>query len=61
MSENAEKLKDMLLELPEEERVEIANFIYDSLPCGPETMNEDDADFDAMLQRRIEELETGRS
>ena len=59
MSEAAEKLKARLLELPEDERIELANFLFDSVPYPAEKPIED-AEFDAMLQRRIEELETGK-
>lgn len=60
MSEAAEKLMADLLKLPESERLEIADLIYASLPPPPGVASEDDPIFDAMLRRRIEDLETGR-
>jgi|HubBroStandDraft_5_1064220.scaffolds.fasta_scaffold3684175_1 putative addiction module component (TIGR02574 family) len=59
MSEAAEKLKAQLLELPEDDRIELANFIYDSLPDPAEERMEE-TEFDAMLQQRNEELESGK-
>lgn len=60
MSETAEKLKASLLELSEVERLELANFLYDSLPLPPGVMSSDDPTFDTMLQRRIDEMESGK-
>jgi putative addiction module component (TIGR02574 family) len=60
MSEAAEKLKTALLELPEADRWELLGTLFDSLPVPPGTMSEDDPSFDAMLQRRIEEMDSGK-
>ena len=55
MSEAAEKLKTALLELPLAERLEVMDALAASLP--PE---ETDDAFDALLRRRIEDLDSGR-
>ena len=60
MSESAEKLKSALLELPLEERLEIAGLLYASLPPPAGVISEGDPGFDEILQRRIEELKTGK-
>jgi len=60
MSEAAEKLKAALLELPVEERLEIADFLYASVPTPPGVMSEDDPNFEAVLNRRIAELDSGK-
>jgi putative addiction module component (TIGR02574 family) len=60
VSEAAEKLKAALLELPEIERLELANFIYESLPSPPGILHEDDPDLDQVLEQRIRDLETGK-
>ncbi|AMV24288.1 Putative addiction module component [Gemmata sp. SH-PL17] len=59
MSEDTEKLKTALLELPETERWELLGTLFDSLPTVS-TVSEDDPEFDAMLRRRIEEMDSGR-
>ena len=59
MSEAAEKLKTALLELPVAERLEIADFLYESVP-PPGGLVEGTPEFDAMLQRRLEEMESGK-
>ena len=60
MSEAAEKLKTALLELPVAERLEMMDFLYESLPTPPGGLQEGTSEFDAMLQRRAEELESGK-
>jgi putative addiction module component (TIGR02574 family) len=60
MSETAERLKASLLELPEVDRLELANFLYDSLPPAPGVLDADDTGFDAVLQRRLDDLESGK-
>ncbi len=55
MSEVAEKLKFELLSLPTEERIELANFLYGSIPT------EDDHELVAELDRRRAEHESGKS
>lgn len=55
MSDVAEKLKDELLALPPEERLELANFLYGSVPS-----DEDDA-FLAELERRRADHESGKN
>lgn len=59
MSERAEELKSALLELPEAERLEIADFIYETV-APPGALAEGAAGFDAMLARRLDDLESGR-
>lgn len=60
MSEAAEKLKTALLELPLAERLEIAEFLYASLPPAPGLMTEGDPEFDEMLDRRLQDFESGK-
>lgn len=60
MSDAAEKLKSALLELPIAERLAIADFLYRSV--SPPSMGpaEGTPEFDAMLQRRLEDMESGQ-
>lgn len=60
MSEVAEKLKAALLELPIEEQMEIADFVYASLPPVSGLMTEGDPAFDEMLERRLRDFESGK-
>jgi putative addiction module component (TIGR02574 family) len=60
MSENAEKLKAALLELPIEERLELADFLYATLPPPPGAMCEGDPGFDEMLDQRLRDYESGK-
>lgn len=54
MSEANRALMQAVLELPEDQRLEIADAVYDSLsPC------EDDDTFDAELDRRADEIRNG--
>jgi len=43
-----------------EERLEIAEFLYASLPAAPSVLSEDDSEFHATLQRRMEEMESDK-
>lgn len=58
MSETAEKLKAALLELPIGERLAIADFLYESVPPPP-GLRVGTPEFDAELDRRLAELESG--
>lgn len=55
MSDVAEKLKGELLSLPPEDRIELANFLYRSVPT------DEDEDFLAELERRRADYESGKS
>ncbi len=59
MSEATAQLIPKLLALPVGERLEVMDALAASLP-PPDTAAQDDLTFDAMLQRRIEDLDTGR-
>jgi putative addiction module component (TIGR02574 family) len=59
MSETAEKLKNALLKLPEAERWEMLGTLIDSLPAPGGPMNEGTPEFDAELDRRRQEHESG--
>lgn len=60
MSERAKTLMAALMELPEAERLAIAEAIYDSLPCSPGVPSEDDPNFDAILEKRVDDIRSGR-
>ena len=60
MSETAEKLKAELLALPERDRWAMLWALHNSLPGPPGVMAEDDPGFDAMLDRRLADHESGR-
>jgi putative addiction module component (TIGR02574 family) len=61
MSDTATKLLEQLLQLPEAERLQIADRLWDSLACEKkqEIMDEatDDPEFRAELERRLKEVE----
>lgn len=59
MSEATKQLIAAVLELPEAERLAVVDAVYESLPKPP-GLSEDDPDFDAIIQRRLEDLESGR-
>jgi putative addiction module component (TIGR02574 family) len=59
MSETAEKLKDALLKLSEAERWEMLGTLVESLPSSGCAMSEGTPEFDAELDRRRKEHETG--
>ncbi|HEV3386727.1 MAG TPA: addiction module protein [Gemmata sp.] len=54
MSEVAEKIKSELLALSEEERIEIANFLYETIST------QEDDELEAELDRRRAEHESGK-
>jgi len=60
MSDAAEKLKVAVLELPLPERLELADFIYATLPPVPGIMAEGDPGVDEELDRRLRDHESGR-
>jgi putative addiction module component (TIGR02574 family) len=59
MSEATKQLIAAVLELPEAERLAVVDAVYESLPKPP-GLSEDDPDFDAIIQKRLEDLESGR-
>ena len=61
MSEAAEKLKALLLELPLDERMELADFLYESLPKSPGPKGEQGPGFDEAPDRRREEKLSGNA
>lgn len=60
MSEKAEKLKAALTELTLHEQVEIADFIYSNIPIPPTLYEEGSPEFDELLDRRLDDLRSGR-
>lgn len=60
MSDAAEKLKAALLELPVRERLEVADFLYESVAPPPGSPAVGTPEFDAMLERRRADHESGR-
>lgn len=60
MSEAAEKLKAALLELPLDEQLAIADFLYANAPPVPGLLTEGTAEFDEMLDRRLRDYESGK-
>jgi putative addiction module component (TIGR02574 family) len=60
MSELALRFKDELLQLPEVDRLELANFLWDSVD-GPDVDSDYQAEWVAELDRRVADLEAGRA
>lgn len=60
MSEAVAKLLPALLELPVSDRLEVMDALAASLQPRAGAAAEGTAEFDAMLQRRIEDLDSGR-
>ena len=60
MTENAERVKQEVLRLPEADRAELARFLIESLDDSedPDTV---EAAWDAELRSRIERIEQGKS
>ena len=56
---NAEKILREALALPEDERARVAQGLLDSLEAPDPHSHLTDAEFEAMLLRRAEELSTG--
>jgi putative addiction module component (TIGR02574 family) len=59
MSEAFTQALAAVMGLPEAERLALADVVYESLPTPP-GLSEDDTDFDAIIQKRLEDLESGR-
>ena len=59
MSEAYDQALAAVLVLPEAERRALVEAVYESLPTPP-GLSEDDPDFDAIIQKRLEDLESGR-
>jgi putative addiction module component (TIGR02574 family) len=57
MSERSKALMAQLLELPRDERLAVADSLYDSV--DPSELPENDAAFDAELDRRAESIRDG--
>lgn len=55
MTQEARRLLEAILQLPEEERVQIVEAIMESFVPSPE----EDAEFAAEIKRRIAEIESG--
>jgi putative addiction module component (TIGR02574 family) len=49
----------VVMGLPEAERLALVDEVYQSLP-EPPGLSEDDPDFDAIIQKRLNDLESGR-
>ena len=60
MTDTVEKLKPAILALSEPERWELIAALFESLPKPPGVLSEDDPDFDSMLKRRLDELDSGK-
>lgn len=59
MTENAERVKQQVLQLPEADRAELVRFLIESLD---ESEDQDvEAEWDAELSRRVERVEQGKS
>ena len=59
MTENAERVKQEVLQLPEADRAELARFLIESLD---ESADPDvEGAWDAELRRRVERIEQGKS
>jgi putative addiction module component (TIGR02574 family) len=61
MSEAAEKLLEAALQLSLDERLLIADVLYDSIPCPPGVLSTDDPNFEAILEQRRQDYESGIS
>lgn len=59
MTENAERVKQEVLQLPEADRAELARFLIESLDVSEDPDAE--AAWDAELRRRVERIEQGKS
>ena len=59
MTENAERVKQEVLQLPEADRAELARFLIESLDVCEDPDAE--AAWDAELSRRVERIEQGKS
>ncbi len=59
MSEAYTQALAVVMELPETERRALADAVYQSLP-EPPGLSEDDPELNAMLLRRLDDLESGR-
>jgi putative addiction module component (TIGR02574 family) len=59
MTENAERVKQQVLQLPEADRAELVRVLIDSLDESEDP--DADAAWDAELSRRVERLEQGKS
>ena len=59
MTENAERVKQEVLQLPEADRAELARFLIESLDDSEDPDVE--AAWDAELRRRVERIEQGKS
>jgi len=60
MTKSALRLKDQVLQLSEEDRVELARALWDSVKCPDDEISPEDAAWIAELNRRAEDLAAGR-
>jgi putative addiction module component (TIGR02574 family) len=61
LSVAAQKLLPALMALPLSDRLDLADLLYASIPPPPGMMCEDDPGFEAELERRLADLESGKT
>jgi putative addiction module component (TIGR02574 family) len=61
MTEVALRLKDQLLRLSDEDRVELARILWDSIDGPDGEMDDDEANWTDELNRRADDLAAGRA
>jgi putative addiction module component (TIGR02574 family) len=61
MSESALRLKEQVLQLSEEDRVELARVLWDSVECPEDEIDAEDSAWIAELNRRADDLAAGRA
>lgn len=59
MSEAYAQALAVVMELPEAERLALADAVYESI-SNPPGLSEDDPNFDATIARRVEEIRSGK-
>lgn len=59
MSEATKQLLAAVLELPEAERLAVADAVYESV-SNPPGLSENNPEFDAIIARRVEEIRSGK-
>jgi hypothetical protein len=60
MSEAYARALATVMELPEAERLALADAVYASLPIPDGALCEDDPNFDAIIRGRFDDLKSGR-
>jgi putative addiction module component (TIGR02574 family) len=61
MTDVALRLKEEALRLSEEDRLDLAHALWDSLECPDDDITEDDVAWVAELNRRADDLDSGRA